>query len=129
MRRGRILRGVRTGFGIRHRFAKILGIGDLFLAVAISVAGIADMKHDIFKITEFKNRGGSVSNRVSGMPNGRQIRQNYVTLAEAVTRKNMLTVEALNLQVAGPALKRTSLTEEQIVDAEAATTVLADRGR
>ncbi|MCW1886682.1 hypothetical protein OKA04_18230 [Luteolibacter flavescens] len=74
----------------------------------------------VFKLSSFKNRGGTKSWRVTGTkPDGTRVRQNYSDKSEAVQAMADLEADAAGRPEHRRAL-RTSLTVEQLADAEAA---------
>lgn len=77
-------------------------------------------KVTVFKLSSFKNRGGTKSWRVTGTkPDGTRVRQNYSDKSEAIRAMADLEAEAAGKPEHRRAL-RTSLTVEQLADAEAA---------
>lgn len=73
-----------------------------------------------FKITTFTNRSGTKSWRVTGtLPSGKRVRENFDEKVAAFDRKAELDGEAAGAQP-GRTLRKTSLTAEQIADAESA---------
>lgn len=79
-----------------------------------------------FKLTSFKNRGNTTSWRVTGTkPDGTRVRQNYSDKSEALQEISDLEMAAAGTPEQRRAL-RTSLTAEQLADAEAATQQLGD---
>ena len=81
-----------------------------------------------FKLSSFKNRGGTKSWRVTGTkPDGTRVRQNYSDKSEAVQAMSDLETAAAGKVEHRRAL-RTSLTIEQLTDAEAAVQHLGDGG-
>ena len=77
-------------------------------------------------VIPFKNAGGSPAWRVSGMHQGRQVRENFKTEAEALVRKDELLAQRANLD--STVVRRpTRLTEEQIKEAELAFGELGGR--
>ena len=78
----------------------------------------AGRKGEAFYITEFTNASGSVSFRVSGMKDGKQIRKNFGTYEEAIAEKQ--TLESQVHEIESSAKPRvTRLTDEQLEEAEA----------
>jgi integrase len=78
-----------------------------------------------FWIDEFTNASGTISYRVKGMLNGRQVRQNFRTKSEATSRKQELEIEASG-QTTDVRIAATRLTQAQIAEAESAYTILPD---
>ena len=76
-----------------------------------------------FKITEFENPSGSVAFRVSGTLNGRLIRKNYKSRAEAIAARQQLDIQLLNNQSEGQTVW-TTLTQDENHDAIAAINIL-----
>lgn len=76
-----------------------------------------------FKITPFINPSGAKVWRLSGTSNGKRIRENFKTRAEAVARRQKCTVEYLNGKSHGQTVW-TTLTHEQNRDAIAAVNLL-----
>jgi integrase len=74
---------------------------------------------DPFYVIEFTNESGSLSYRVSGMKDGKQVRQNFKTEAEAVARKQALEAEVHGIE-SSIRTHRTRLTDEQLHEAEQA---------
>ncbi|MGJ8724580.1 MAG: tyrosine-type recombinase/integrase [Roseibacillus sp.] len=73
-----------------------------------------------FTISRFTNGSGSVSWKVAGtMPDGTRVRKNFPTKAEALQQQSDLELEADGFAEQRPT-QRTSLTVEQLADAEAA---------
>lgn len=71
-----------------------------------------------FKIAEFTTPGGVTKWRVSGYhPDGKQVRQKFLTQGEAVAFQQAETCKALNMPA--PALVTTRLTAEQTAECEA----------
>ena len=72
-----------------------------------------------FKVKKFINRGGSISWRVSGSLNGKQVRKNFKSRADATSEMQVLEIKRLN---SSRSLRTTltALTEAQIKDCEAA---------
>ena len=54
------------------------------------------MKAKKFKVRSFKNSNGTISWRVSGSLNGKQIRKNFKTHAEASAERQSLEIQRLN---------------------------------
>lgn len=81
-----------------------------------------------FTVTQFKNRNGTLSWRVSGWLNGIRIRKNFLTREEAAAEKGPLEIKAAQT-AGGMRLLATSMTEKQAREAEAAFQRLADRPR
>ena len=84
------------------------------------------MKTHRFKITQFINRAGSTSYRVSGSINGKQIRRNFKTRGKAIVERDLLEVKRLNASQ-DIASVQTRLTRDQVTAAESAFRQLADR--
>src|SRR5437867_13198039 len=81
---------------------------------------------DPFYVIEFTNASGSLSYRVSGMKDGKQVRQNFKTEAEAVARKQALEAEVDGIE-SSIRPHRTRLTDEQLRQAEHAYANIAWR--
>lgn len=81
-----------------------------------------------FTVTQFENRNGTLSWRVSGWLNGIRIRKNFLTREEAAAEKGSLEIKAAQT-AGGMRLLATSMTEKQAREAEAAFQRLADRPR
>lgn len=81
---------------------------------------------DPFYVIEFTNASGSLSYRVSGMKDGKQVRQNFQTEAEAVARKQALEAEVHGIE-SSIRTHRTRLTDEQLREAEQAYANIAGR--
>ena len=79
-----------------------------------------------FKISKFTNRGGSLSWRVSGSVNGKQIRRNFQSRADADAERQVLEIKRLNSSRLLRATL-TALTDAQIKDCEAAIHILKDK--
>lgn len=77
------------------------------------------MKASPFYIREHQYPNGSTAYRVSGMRNGKQLRHNFGTMAEAAAKKQELDAEFHNLPQSVP-LVSTRLTVEQAAEAERA---------
>lgn len=82
---------------------------------------------NVFRVVEFKNASGTTSYRVTGWTlDGKRVRANYATHAEAVNRMQELEIHAANLEAAArPVVTR--LTPAQVADAEAALSILGER--
>jgi integrase len=78
------------------------------------------MKLTTFALSEFENRNGVSSWRVSGLLAGVRIRKNFKSKAEAATAKATLDIQALQAAAGGLRSAATFLTEGQLRDAEAA---------
>lgn len=90
-------------------------------------AGNLNMSPSPFSIRRFKNRNGATSWRVDGRLSGVRIRRNFKTQQEAAAEKAMLEVKALQV---GTDLNMvpTSLTTDQVREAEAVVRRIADSG-
>lgn len=78
-------------------------------------------KFERFKVKQHKYTSGKVKWQVSGTTReGKRIRQYYPNQAEAIDRKNELDKE-YNNQPVEKVLRRTSLSEDQLADAETAS--------
>ena len=84
------------------------------------------MAQSKFKISEFTNPSGGKAWRLSGTLNGKRIRENYKTRAEAVAKRQEYDVEHLNNESEGQTVW-TTLTHEQNRDAIAAVNLLKSR--
>jgi len=81
-----------------------------------------------FVVSQFTNPSGDVVFRVSGWLDGRRIRKNFPTRAEAEAERQSLEIQLLQAESSvRPSLTR--LTEDQIHDAEAAFRKLKDAPR
>jgi len=79
------------------------------------------MKHEnSFSVSRFKNRNGVFSFRVKGHLNGVRIRRNFKTKEEASAERALLEITAAQIESGRPNQLVTSLTLEQVRDAEAA---------
>ncbi len=80
-----------------------------------------------FRVTEFTNRAGSLSYRVTGTaPDGRRIRENFQDQVGALARKTDLEFESANF-VPASRLHQTRLNDAQIAECERAVAELGDR--
>jgi integrase len=70
-------------------------------------------------VIPFKNAGGSMSYRVSGMHQGKQVRENFKTEEEALARRDELMIERANIE-SRVVRRPTWLSEAQLRDAELA---------
>ena len=87
------------------------------------------MKHEnSFSVSRFKNRNGVFSFRVKGHLNGVRIRRNFKTKEEASAEKALLEITAAQIESGRPNQLVTSLTLEQVRDAEAALRRLGAAG-
>ena len=87
------------------------------------------MQHEnSFSVSRFKNRNGVFSFRVDGYLNGNRIRRNFKTREEAAAEQAALTIKALQL-ASNLRSVSTSLTEDQVREAEVAFRRIAERGR
>ena len=84
--------------------------------------------HTTFAVSRFKNRNGVFSFRVDGHLNGVRIRRNFKTQEEAAAEKAALELKALQI-VSNLRSVTTSLTEDQVREAEVVFRRLADHGR
>jgi len=83
------------------------------------------MKHiSSFVISEFTNPSGEIVYRVSGWLDGKRVRKNFPTRAEAEAERQILDVQRLQGET-GIRATATRLTDEQLQDAEAAFRRLA----
>ena len=75
-----------------------------------------------FKVKRFKNPSGKTAWRVFGTTlSGDRVRENFSEKGDALERMNVLELEnAAETPGAAPILQRTTLTTEQIADAESA---------
>ena len=80
-----------------------------------------------FRVIPFKNPTGSEVWRVTGMLNGKQIRQNFSTQTEATVRQHYLELERQGVPQPSTSMMSTRLTADQIADAESALNRLAGR--
>ena len=78
------------------------------------------MKSSEFLVTRFQNRNGTASWRVDGRLNGVRIRRNFKTKEEACAEKATLEIRAAQIESGRPNEIATSLTIEQVRDAETA---------
>jgi site-specific recombinase XerD len=81
------------------------------------------MSKSKFKISEFTNPSGGKAWRLSGTLNGKRIRENYKSRAEAVAQRQEYEVERLNGESDGQTVW-TTLTHDQNRDAIAAVNIL-----
>ena len=82
---------------------------------------------DLLKITSYRNRSGTTSWRLSGtLPDGQRLRRNYIAKAEAALA---LADFEQKLEGLGPrrTLQQTTLSPEQLADAETASQSLGAR--
>jgi integrase len=86
------------------------------------------MTQPSFAVNRFENRNGVFSFRVDGHLNGVRIRRNFKTQEEAAAEKAALELKALQI-VSNLRSVTTSLTEDQVREAEVVFRRLADRGR
>ena len=87
------------------------------------------MQHEnSFSVSRFKNRNGAFSFRVDGYLNGNRIRRNFKTREEAAAEQAALTIKALQL-ASNLRSVSTSLTEDQVREAEVAFRRITERGR
>ena len=86
------------------------------------------MPNQSFSVRRFKNRNGIFSWRVDGQLNGVRIRRNFKTQEEAAAEKAGLELKALQLASNLRAVT-TSLTEDEVREAEAVFRRIAARGR
>src|ERR1017187_5676429 len=82
----------------------------------------------MFSVSRFKNRNGAFSWRVDGRLNGVRIRRNFKSQEEAAAEKAGLELKALQLASNLRAVT-TSLTEDEVREAEAVFRRIAARGR
>lgn len=78
------------------------------------------MKLNAIRIVEFTNPSGAVVFRVTGWKDGKRIRENFPTHAEAQSRKSTLENEIANLPTVRLVPWRWNLTEAQVDDASLA---------
>lgn len=83
------------------------------------------MRNQSFSVSRFKNRNGVFSFRVDGRLHGVRIRRNFKTREEAAAEKSHLELKALQL-ASNLRVVTTSLTEDQVREAEAIFRRLAD---
>lgn len=84
-------------------------------------------KTQLFKLTSFTNRSGSKSWKVAGTPpEGKRIRKNFATKAEAIQSMADLEIEYAGHSVTS-SLQRTRLTPDELASAEAAVSALPGR--
>lgn len=81
-----------------------------------------------FVISEFTNPSGEIVFRVTGWLDGKRIRKNYPTQAEATAARQMLEIQHLQSET-GVRTTATRLTDEQLHEAEAAFRRLAGKPR
>ncbi len=86
------------------------------------------MSESTFTVTQFENRNGTRSWRVSGFLNDIRIRKNFLSREEAAAEKGTLEIKAAQT-AAGMRPLATSLTERQAREAEAAFQRLDGRPR
>ncbi len=84
------------------------------------------MNHTTFALSEFENRNGASSWRVSGFLAGVRIRQNFKSKAEAAAAKATLEIRALQAAAGGVRSATTFLSAEQLREAEATFCRLKD---
>lgn len=77
-------------------------------------------------VIPFENAGGTASWRVSGMHEGKQVRKNFPTEAQAMAYKDTLLIAQSNIESA-LVRRPTWLSEEQLREAEVATKALGGR--
>ena len=80
------------------------------------------------QISEFTNPSGEIVFRVDGYLDGKRIRKNFPTRAEAVAEKQVLDLSVVQAEN-GMHVAATRLTDEQLHEAEAAFHSLAGRTR
>ncbi len=85
------------------------------------------MANHRFKLSKFTNPSGQEVWRLSGTLNGKRIRKNFATRAEAVSERQGLEIEHLNGESEGQTVW-TTLTHDQNRDAIAATALLKNSG-
>ena len=78
-----------------------------------------------FVISEFKNPSGKIVFRVSGQLDGKRVRNNFSTRAEAVAERKVLEIARVQAET-GIRTAVTRLTDEQLQEAEAAFLRLKD---
>lgn len=81
-----------------------------------------------FVISEFTNPSGEVVYRVSGWLDGKRIRKNFPSRAEAAAEKQALEIQRIQAET-GVRTTATRLTDEQLHEAEAAFRRLAGKPR
>jgi integrase len=81
-----------------------------------------------FVISEFTNPSGEVVFRVTGWLDGKRIRKNYPTQAEATAARQLLEIQHLQSET-GVRTTATRLTDEQLHEAEAAFRRIAGKPR
>ncbi len=84
------------------------------------------MTQSTFALSEFKNRNGVASWRVSGFLAGVRIRKNFKSKAEAVAEKSVLEIQALQETAGCIRSATTFLTNDQLREAEASFRRLKD---
>jgi integrase len=84
------------------------------------------MKHAKFVIKEFTNPSGEVVFRVSGWLNGKRVRKNLPTRAEAKAEVDVLEIEAVQAET-GIRRTVTRLTEDELHEAEAVVRRMAGK--
>jgi site-specific recombinase XerD len=84
-----------------------------------------------FRIVPFDNRAGSRSWRVTGWVNGKRIRVNFESESKALEHRRQLEADHLTTKPEPEELRATTLSREQLTEAEAAWTRLmaADAGK
>jgi hypothetical protein len=80
-----------------------------------------------FVVSEFTNPSGEIVFRVAGWLDGKRVRRNFPSRAEANAARQTLNVQRLQTET-GIRTAVTRLTDEQLKDAEAAFRRLADAG-
>lgn len=80
-----------------------------------------------FVVSEFTNPSGETAYRVAGWLDGKRVRKNFPTRAEAEAERQILDIQHLQRD-SGIRVAATRLTDEQLQDAEAAFRRLADAG-
>ncbi|MBX3747877.1 MAG: tyrosine-type recombinase/integrase [Verrucomicrobiae bacterium] len=78
-----------------------------------------------FSVVRFRNPSGDLVWRVQGSADGRRVRENYPSEARALERRRELEREHLQAEPEPESLRATSLTREQLSEAEAAWVKLA----
>src|SRR5271168_4399461 len=80
-----------------------------------------------FVVSEFTNPSGEIVFRVSGWLDGRRVRKNFPSRAEALAEKQILDIQ--RAQAGGVRAALTRLTEDQIGEAESVFRRLTDKNR
>lgn len=86
------------------------------------------MNHAKFVISEFKNPSGQIAFRVSGWLEGKRVRKNFASHAEAKAEADVLEIRCLQGET-GVRPTVTRLSEDQLKEAEAMVGLLASKPR